>query len=218
MSDLALPPHLRGRKHNDWPWPFKNVSRGWNAKGPRCRSNPATSTSDPASYLAWPPWIVEGYGVSRWESAGGESIIHIPALDDFHITKGSDVYNRQWMAVEMNPGHVDFLKVKDIFLPRWKESSVYDVLRPNGLYEQHCEPDQYSPSALQKFSPKGWMKLEPFYYAQWHLLKKRELPIFPETGEDQVIFFRRGNRPDHVDLYYNCDRLVPFGFAGLKWE
>lgn len=28
MPDSALPPHLRGKKHWDWPWPFNKVSRG----------------------------------------------------------------------------------------------------------------------------------------------------------------------------------------------
>lgn len=31
MPDSALPPHLRGALHTDWPWPFSKIPRGWTA-------------------------------------------------------------------------------------------------------------------------------------------------------------------------------------------
>lgn len=31
MPDSALPEHLRGKRHNDFPWPLKWVPRGWTA-------------------------------------------------------------------------------------------------------------------------------------------------------------------------------------------
>lgn len=209
MSETALPPHLRGKLHGDWLWPFNKISRGWNAAGPR----PGPFGPD---YLPWPPRLVRGRGVSRWEDPGARSILHIPALDNIEIN-GDSVYNRSWLATEMAEGHPDFMKAKDVFFPPWEPANVYDM-KVNGHYVQYCEPGHYSPSALQKFSQKGWMKLEPHYHAKWKVLKKRELPLWPETGEDAVMFYRRGNRPDHVDLYYNTDKMVPIGYVGLHWE
>jgi len=206
MSDLALPPHLRGRKHNDWPWPFKGISRGWNAKGPR-----AKGTQD---YLPWPPILVEGKGVSRWETAGGKSIVHIPGLDHVQV-KGSDLYGLDWNGVEMNPGNPRFHEPVQIRLTQ-RTSNVFDVWDESiDKWVQVCDPDSYSPSALQKFSPKGWMRLSPDYYSQWRIIKKRELPMWPETGEDTVIFMRTKYRPDHGDLYYNRSIIAS---GGLHWE
>lgn len=212
MSDLALPPHLRGRLHNDWVWPFTKISRGWNAIGPRAPMN-----AD--DYAQWPPRLVAGRGVARWESAGGNSIIHIHGLEKVEIT-GDKVYGRQWLATEMNPGHPNFMKSQDVMLPHWAPARVWDEPDPArpGKFIQKIDVDQYSPSALQKFSSRGWMKLSPSYHSEWRVFKKRELPNWPETGDDTVAFLRRGNRPDHVDLYYNTDRGFPIGYAGLHWE
>lgn len=209
MSDLALPPHLRGRLHGDWPWPFKKVSRGWNAVGPR----PATDAED---YMAWPPRLVEGKGVARWEREDG-SILMIPELVGRVIT-AKDFYGKEWRCVEMNPSAPDFLNAKVVFFPQWAEAHVYDVPIGDGKFKQTVFPEQYSPSALQKFSESGWMRLSPKYKSTWKVFKKRELPIWPEKGDDIVFFTRAGARPDHVDCYYNTDKLVPIGFIGLKWE
>lgn len=207
MSDRALPPHLRGRLHGDWIWPLNKISRGWNAYGPR------VSRSAP-DFLPWPPRLVAGKSVCRWETAGGNSIILIAGLDNVEVTY-DDVYGRRWLATEMNPGHPNFMKSEDIFLPHWEESLVWDEEPINGPAKQMIKGDFYSPSALQKFSKRGWMSLYPFYHTEWNVLKKRELPVWPETGEDTVIFWRRGYRPDHVDLYYNKSII---GTAGLHWE
>lgn len=203
MSDLALPIHLRGKLHNDWPFPFNGIPRGWNAKGPR-------EPKDSKDYLPWPPKLVQGKGVARWESARADSIILIPEF--VTATIDQSIYGKEYKAIEMNPGRPDFQKEKIVRLD-WEEAKVWDS---NGT--QNVQPDNYSPSALQKFSPKGWMKLEPFYHSEWRVLKKRELPVWPETGDDKVLFFRRGNRPDHADSYYNVDKIIPIGFVGLKWE
>jgi len=210
MSDKALPPHMRGRKHNDWFF-FKNTPRGWNAKGPR-------EEKGAKDYAAWPPRLVKGKNVCRWESDGAQSIIFIPELLTNKEINGRDIYGREWEVIEMNPSSEDFQKKKKIRIPYWEESVVTDLKREDGTYEQIVAPMQYSPSALQKFSKNGWMKLEPDYFSSWKVLKKRELPVWPETGDDTVLFMRSGHRPDHVDCYYNVDKLIPIGFIGLKWE
>lgn len=210
MSVQALPPHLRLKKHNDWIWPFNKLSRGWNAKGPR-------EKVDSKDYLPWPPKLVEGKGVARWEESGeGGSIIMIPDFIKATI-KGSDVYNRRWDAIEMNPGMPDFQQRKKVFLA-WRSAAVTDITSPAGGNITRIIPQQYSPSALQKFSPSGWMKLSPNYHSKWKVIKKRELPVWPETGDDTVLFTRAGNRPDHLDVYYNVDKILPIGQIGLKWE
>jgi len=217
MSDKALPPHLRGKLHNDWIWPLNKISRGWNAAGPR-------SERFQNDWRPWPPMLVEGKGVSRWEAAGGHSILHIPGLDKERV-QGQMVYGRSWLAIEMNPGHPEFLKAKDVYLPPVKEARVWDIPDQSnpGKFIQMIDPDQYSPSALQKFSKEGWMKMYPYYHAEWAFNNRKELKWLQNgakgtSPEDTVGFFRRGDRPDHVDLYYNTDRCVPIGFAGLKWE
>lgn len=208
-NPCALPPHLRGRRHNDWAL-GKFIQRSWNARGPRC---------DGEGYLRWPPRLDEGRGVARWESAGGRSVIFIKGLEEAEVV-GSQVYGRAWLAVEMNPGSPRFGKAFDVFLedPRAHRVRVTDVYTPDGSefgsLRVDCDPDLYSPSALQKFSMRGWMRLDPWYVSYWRVLKRREEPG-RETGDDTVTFMRSGARPDHVDVYYNCGR---FPFVGLKWE
>ena len=210
MSEFALPPHLRGKLHNDWPWPFKNIPRGSNAYGLRCPKGDE-------SYRPWPPRLMEGFGVARWELAGGQSIIEIPAFVDKRM-KPEDIYGKTWMVIERNIGNPSFGKKFDITLqdPKeiWEVTTVTDV-QIGDSWTQMIDPNIYSPSALQKFSPHGWMKLEPYYYSFWKVLKKRELPVYPETGEDTVIFYRTGYRPDHLDTYYNKSLIAT---GGLHWE
>ena len=52
MPNSALPPHLQGKKHNDWWWIFKHTPRGWTA-------------------FKWkmPPKLLIGYNVKRWDNA-----------------------------------------------------------------------------------------------------------------------------------------------------
>lgn len=49
MPNSALPQHLRGKLHNDWPWPFCYIPRAW------------------TSYkLMQPPKVILGYQVIDW--------------------------------------------------------------------------------------------------------------------------------------------------------
>lgn len=204
MPKCALPSHLKDKLHRDWVWPLNKISRGWNAYGPRCGKG-----ND--GYLAWPPKLEEGKSICRWENSRATSIIEIPALRD-NTAKGSDVYGQSFQAIERNKGHENFGKSFLVKL-EWREVEV------RGDWDMKPEDQTlYFPSSLQKFSFSGWMKLSPKYFSAWKVLKKRELPIWPETGEDSVLFTRSGNRPDAVDLYYNVDKILPVGQLGLKWE
>lgn len=183
----ALPDHLKERLHNDWPGPLKELPRSLNARGPRCgQGNPG--------YLPWPPKLVEGFGVARWETDGATSIIEIPALANRYVD--SSIYGQTFEVIERKPGHPNFGQ-------KWMQTLTW----VEGLHE-----GQYSPSALQKFSIKGWIRLSPDYRSSWKILIRREEPG-KETGEDTVKFSRTGFRPDTLDLYYNFGPM-----AGLKWE
>lgn len=218
---LALPPHLRDwrgtgkpKLHDDWPPLLNRIPRSYNAYGPRC------ALLDPEGFRIWPPRLVEGFGVARWENSESTSILYIPALENCHVT-GKDVYGRMFMATEMNPGNPRFQDSFPIQIPEWRPNSVRDQhhVSPTGLdfWEPIVTPNDYSPSALQKFSKRGFMQLEPYYRSTWNITKKRELPVWPEIGEDRLLpFFRMGYRPDHVDLYYNRSTLI--GQIGFKWE
>ena len=146
-------------------------------------------------YRRWPPRLIKGKGVARWEAKFKKyhSIILIPSFVD--ITIGPDVYNKEWDAIEKNHGAPDFNKPIKVKLFKGSEEGVY------------------SPSALQRFSKKGWMKLDPWYVAQWYLVKQKgeELGMGPE--EDYFAFHRQGYRPDHVDSYYNVGPML-----GLKMD
>lgn len=200
MSDesCALPENLKERKHNDWPWPASKIARSWNAYGPRC-------PNDSEKYRPWPPRLVEGHGVARWESNLAQSIIEIPALANRTVL-GGQVYGREWQAIERNPGRPDFGQQKTVVLG-WREMKWAEIVDP-------ASPLVYSPSALQKFSPAGWMKLTPDYSTRWKIITRREQPD-NVTGDDTVLFYRRGYRPDHFDVYYNKTILLT---AGLRWE
>jgi len=144
MPICALPDHLKDKKHNDWCWPFKNIPRGSNAYGPRCPGITCPICHG-KGFRPWPPILIKGFGVSRWEGTGeGHSIIHIAKLDDIFVT-GDDVYGNVFDGIEMNPaldpGHI--VRVK--------------LVRGSG----------YSPSAIQEFSTHGYEILEPYYVAKW---------------------------------------------------
>lgn len=204
MPKCALPYHMKDKKHKDWPWPFSKIDRSWNAYGPRCARGSE-------GHLPWPPRLVKGKGVARWESAAAYSIIEIPELADKTIS-GKDFYGRDWWVIERRNGHPDFGLGKRVYFPRWSESVVTVEID----YDREIisvEPDAYSPSALQKFSPCGYMKLDPSYYAVWKILKKKE--THDGQGEDTVLFARSRYRPDHLDLYYNKSIIVT---GGLHWE
>lgn len=186
MPLCALPDHLKEKKHNDWIWPLSYIPRGANAFGPRCGKGNK-------GYLPWPPKLVEGKGVARWESDGATSIIEIPSLANIEI-KAKDVYGREFTYIERNVGRPDCGKIGLVTLS-WTEGMNIE--------------GQYHPSALQKFSNEGWMRLDPDYYAWWKVLERRE-----PKKDDIVMFHRRGFRVDSLDQFYNFS----LGFFGLRWE
>ena len=196
----ALPEHLRDRLHNDWFWILKKIPRSFNAKGPRCGAGRP-------GYAPWPPRLVEGHGVARWESDFGNSILEVPDLAK-RAVKAADVYGKSWTVIERNAGHPDCGQTGTITLT-WRELDWSEIEAGHGLH---------SPSALQKFSMRGWLRLAPDYFSCWKIITRRELPGAPDNADDTVAFLRRGSRPDHVDVYYNTDRCSPIGMAGLKWE
>lgn len=143
MPKEALPPHLQNKKHNDWPWPLSYLPRSINAFGPRCGEGNA-------GYKPWPPRIVEGKSVTRWESSGAESRILIPALENVHID--ASVYGKTYDAIETAGQKREFKVTLE-----WRE-----------LFWPFSEADKmmYSPSTIQ-ISKKGWLKMEPSFFVQW---------------------------------------------------
>lgn len=141
MPKSALPEHLKDRLHNDWPWPLSYLPRGISAFGPRCgKGNPG--------YKPWPPKLVAGKSVTRWESSGAESRIIIPELNDVKIDPS--IYGKTFKAVDQNG----------------KELTV--TLEWRELTWPFSEADRmmYSPSTIQ-VSKKGWLKMEPSFFVQW---------------------------------------------------
>jgi hypothetical protein len=224
-NPCALPPHMRDYKgtgkvqpHQDWIGPLSWIPRSWNAAGPRCgQGRPG--------YECWPPILLEGVGVARWEGPRAESVVFIPELEKAHVRMG-DVYGKAWLAQEMQPGRPDYLQWKTVTL-QMEEVKVKDALLGGGGYITTFEPaGVYSPSALQKFSREGWMRLSPRYYSRWGMcdMKERRWLQANRPGgweakpEDFVLFFRKGHRPDHVDTYYNMGKGPGVATAGLHWE
>jgi hypothetical protein len=92
---------------------------------------------------------MSGYGVSRWEMSGdNHSIIEIPALANIKV-KSTDVYGKEWEAIERREGASDYGRKFTVKLSL---------------------ADGYSPSAIQEFSHHGWMRMQPKFYAKWKKL------------------------------------------------
>lgn len=182
---LALPAHLREKRHNDWIWPMSKIRRSWNARGPR------VGVLKPG-YLQWPPKLIEGRGVTRWENDGASSIIEIPALER-KVT--SDVYGEVFRAYEKNEGNPFYGKSFDVLIE-------YKINGTGKDGEIKSDTLNYSPSALQKFSDGGYMILSPTYKT-WHK------SLFGKSPNYGV-----GWRPDHVDIYYNFRHF----YGGLNFE
>lgn len=191
MPKCALPDHLKEKSHNDWPWPFSKIDRAFSAYGPRC---PIGSSG----YKSWPPKLIKGKGIVRWENNFANSIIYIPALEGKEIT-GDDVYGKEFEAFETK--ELKPIKVK----LDWRELTWDEIQSGVQLY---------FPSALQKYSMEGYLKMSPWYYSQWKILKQREFTE-KSDGEDTVLFLRMGYRNDALDLYYNKSLIAT---AGLHWE
>lgn len=194
----ALPNHLSNwkgtgkvRLHDDWPPLLRKLPRSVNSKGPRC---PKTGEG----YAPWPPRLIRGKGITRWENAGATSILYIPTLEDKVIDH--QFYGTKIRAWETNRGHANFKKEIWVHIT-WEEDSL--------------KPDMYSPSALQRWSPSGYLIMEPRYRAYWKVIKKNEDP-FKDTNvtkENKVFFYRDQWRPDHLDIYYNWGPM-----AGLQMD
>lgn len=227
----SLPFNLRNYKrtgkpknHDDWFIPIgKLIPRSWNATGPRCgKGNPG--------YEAWPPRLIEGYDVTRWENAGATSILFFPGLMKEHVN-ASSLYGKSYGCIETNSSNPNFRQAGIIKID-WSEAAVEDVpvfddqknpvLDPWGqmTYRTVVTPNIYSPSALQKFSGgNGFLKMEPGYTCHWKMITKRYWPwengpLKPDK-EDSVWFYRIGKRPDHLDVYYNKS---PIFTIGRRWE
>lgn len=193
MPRCALPDHLKDRRHNDWLPGLSWIPRSFNATGPRCGAgNPG--------YRAWPPRLVEGYGVTRWETSGADSIIEIPS---FSGDVDANIYGKTVDAREMKPGHPRYGERFRVQI-RWEPL----LIQTDGSFKPG-DLNVYSPSAIQYFSKKGWMRLDPDYCSTWNWFWR-----WPH-GEPKGFFTRRGHRPDHLDIYYNKSL---FPYVGMNGE
>ena len=107
-------------------------------------------------------------------------------------------------AYEKNPDSPNHDKLIEVKL-NWSPAKVWDE-EEGGKWVQKCSPNDYHPSALQSYSPKGWMKLKPDYYAWWRRIDVDKVEPCPNL--------RRGYRPDSLDGYYNKSIL----YVGLNYE
>jgi len=176
--------NLKDARHWDWPWPMCYIKRSLNAFGPRCRGKDCECGGK--GFKFWPPILMEGRGVSRWEAVGpGHSIIYIPALD-YKTVKREDLFGTKFRAIEMNKGLPTH---GDVFWVEFKENSLIH---------------KYSPSALQTYSPSGYMELDPPYFSWWKWWSDKD------PNQPRGPFFRWGYRPDHEDWYYNWGPFLGF--------
>ena len=187
MPKCALPDHLKNRKHGDWIWPLSYISRGWSAFGPRCPGRDC-QVCNGKGYRPWPPKLVEGKGVTRWENAGASSILYIPSLSDKIINP--DFYGTNIRAWETNPANPYFNTEKWVSI-KWEIGNT--------------SPNMYFPSALQRWSRFGYLRMTPRYWTIWKVIKQKENPFKSTrvTGENKVLFWRNGYRNDALDVYYN---------------
>jgi hypothetical protein len=182
MPKCALPPHLQSKLHNDWPFPLNRLPRAINAKGPRCLGSACECGGE--GYLPWPPKLVKGYGVARWETTGATSIVYVPEFRD-RLIGPADLKGKR-VAIERNDG------------PQLGQRFEVDLIEAG-----------YSPSSLQLYSDKGWMELDPFYKT-WHRVLKRDAEGNPVEG--RCPNWRVGWRVDHLDMYYNFGPFAGLNF------
>ena len=124
--------NVKDHVHDDWPWPFNKVPRSMTTRGPRCKGKECECGGE--GYMTWPPKLIRGHNVTRWESDGADSIIEIHALRDRTVDYDY-VYGRSFLVTEWNPGNKNFGKKGWITID-WKEGMNV--------------PGQYHPSAVQK--------------------------------------------------------------------
>jgi hypothetical protein len=200
MPKCALPVSLREKLHNDWPWPLSKLPRAINAFGPRCGG--VSCECGGKGLRAWPPRLLRGRGVARWENTGASSILEIPDLVKKEIRGPADVYGGTFTAIERNPGHANFNQTGTVVLA-WRAAAVIRFGGPpeNDFETLVLDQNLYSPSTIQEFSPTGWLELDPFFKA-WH-----------KNAFGKTPNYRIGYRPDHLDGYYNNGP-----YAGLNFE
>jgi hypothetical protein len=135
MPKCALPDHLKDKKHNDWIWPLSYIPRSANAKGPRCgKGKPG--------YLSWPPHLIEGYDVTRWEWSDRLGNHTHGIINDFKNKKiNSSIYQSRWDIKDLNTG---------------KTHKNVDLI--------HAD---WWPSIIQEYSEYGWLKLDPTFQCGW---------------------------------------------------
>lgn len=139
LYPCALPDHLKNRLHNDWPPLLNKIPRSWNARGPRCKG--ASCECGGAGFMSWPPKLVKGHDIVRWEwsdLSGKHRSILIEAF--IGKTIDANVYDREWKAVDVANGQI---------------FSV-DLLK-----------GEWWPSIIPTGSLKGWIELSPWFKASW---------------------------------------------------
>ena len=141
MGKCALPEHIKNRKHDDWIFPLSLINRGFNARGPRC---PIGSKS----HEMWPPKLIEGFDVNRWEWSDltGKNHTHgiIEPFKDKLIT--SSIYQVNWNIQDLNTGETH----KDV-----------DLIKAGWI-----------PSVIQLYSRKGYLKCDPSFSCKWDMRHK----------------------------------------------
>ncbi len=140
MPKCALPTHLQDKKHSDWTWPLSLIDRGWNAKGPRCKDH------NDGGYLPWPPKLVEGHNVPRWEwanLAGHHREIFVPAFAGKTI--GPEVYRM---------GRIQALE------------RTGDIVQAVSI---DLQAENWWPSIIQYDMVRGWLRLDPKFYCSWDM-------------------------------------------------
>lgn len=136
MPICALPDHLKNKKHNDWPIGLRWIPRGISAKGPRCGvGNPG--------YLPWPPRLIGGFDVTRWEWCNEKGDRREIYIQDFlGITIEQGIYNKTWECLELT-------------YPVFAKRLTVDL------------KDGWWPSVIPTTSEYGWLKLEPSFECRW---------------------------------------------------
>jgi len=195
--DIALPKHLWGKKHDDWPIK-KDTPRGTTSDGPRAIRTQG-GIHHP-KYLATPPKLVKGYGLARWMAICDQSVLEIP------------LFNNKKMMTEAH--------IPDVV-------EGYERKPGTPLYNQRVRLPKkvflkfYGPSSLQKFSEQSCAVRDPYHKHFHRMIWKREEvgKTKEKTGADWVFFWRWGARWDSLDNYYSTrSALGPAFYCGMRWN
>lgn len=186
----ALPHKMWNMRHDDHIWPLCYKFRGVDAYGPRAKGNASRK------FIATPPALVEGRGITRWMAIADESVLEIPLFNGYLTTWTPDNIPDELHVIERKPGHQNFGKVA--------------MMKKNILFQN------YGPSALQKFSDKSWLRRDPYHISYHRMFKRREVigKTKDVTGADSVYFYRYGWRWDSHDNYY----IKRAKYIGGRWN